>query len=45
MKKHTRIYYKHYGYGIDDIVLCENCGSEAVDIHHIIKKGMGGSKT
>ena len=45
MKKHTRIYYKYFGYGIDDRILCEYCNSKiAVDIHHIDNKGMGGSK-
>jgi len=45
MKKHTKIYYNYFGYGIDDIILCENCGRKSVDIHHIQPKGMGGSKT
>ena len=26
-------------------MLCENCGEKAVDLHHIICKGLGGSKT
>ena len=28
-----------------DFIPCEKCGVKAVDIHHIIPKGMGGSKT
>jgi 5-methylcytosine-specific restriction endonuclease McrA len=44
MKKHTKIYLKHFDYGIDDFIPCEACGSRAVDIHHIDCRGMGGSK-
>ena len=36
-------YFKHYGYGIDDIILCEVCGKVAVDIHHIKYKSRGGT--
>jgi len=35
MQKHTRIYYKYFDYGMDDVILCEVCGSPAVDIHHL----------
>jgi hypothetical protein len=45
MKKHTKIYFDQFDYGIDDIILCEVCGAIANDIHHIEPKGMGGSKT
>jgi 5-methylcytosine-specific restriction endonuclease McrA len=45
MKKHVKLFLDHYGYGIDDIILCKVCGCIAVDIHHIEPKGMGGSKT
>lgn len=44
MKPHTKTYMKYYNYGIDDVILCENCGAVAVDIHHIERRGMGGSK-
>ena len=44
MKPYKLIYMKHYNYGIDDLILCESCGAVAVDIHHIDRKGMGGSK-
>jgi hypothetical protein len=44
MKKHTHIYMKHFGYGIDDFIGCEVCGNKANDIHHIDSRGMGGSK-
>ncbi len=44
MKKHTKIYLKHFGYTIADFIPCESCGAKAVDIHHIKARGMGGSK-
>lgn len=43
MKKHTKIYFEHYGYDISDFIVCEICGAKAVDIHHIDARGMGGS--
>jgi len=45
MKKHTKIYTKHFKIGEQDTPLCEMCGSPAVDVHHIEPRGMGGSKT
>lgn len=44
MKKHTKVYLRFFNYGIEDFIPCENCGSKAVDIHHINARGMGGSK-
>ncbi|MFW5889295.1 MAG: HNH endonuclease [Nanoarchaeota archaeon] len=44
MKKHTKIYLKYFGYGEQDFIPCEICGNKAVDIHHIERRGMGGSK-
>ena len=44
MKKHTKIYFNHFGYDFSDFVPCETCGSKAVDIHHIDARGMGGSE-
>lgn len=44
MKKHTKIYLKHFGYTDTDHISCEVCGGTAVDIHHIEARGMGGSK-
>jgi hypothetical protein len=35
----------HFGYTLADFIPCEICGGQAVDIHHIEPKGMGGSKT
>jgi len=43
MKKHTKIYMKHFDYIADDFIPCEVCDSKAVDIHHIVARGMGGS--
>lgn len=45
MKKHTSIYVKYFGIGEQDVPRCEVCSSSAVDIHHIERRGMGGSKT
>lgn len=45
MLKYKKIYFDYFGYGEQDVILCENCGKVAVDVHHIDSKGMGGSKT
>lgn len=45
MKKHTKIYFDYFDYTIADFIPCEKCGARAVDIHHVIFKQMGGSKT
>jgi len=45
MKKHTKVYFKYFGYDISDFIPCEICGQKAVDIHHIDARGMGGSKS
>jgi len=39
MTKHCKVYFDYFGYGIDDVILCENCGQRAVDIHHINGRG------
>jgi hypothetical protein len=44
MQRHTKIYFDYFNYGIDDVIPCEVCGCKAVDIHHILRRGMGGSK-
>ena len=41
MKNHTKVYFKHFNYGIDDIIPCEICGNKSVDIHHIYGRGKG----
>ncbi len=46
MKKHTRIYMKFFGLGIDSRPLCEFCGERPiVDVHHIESRKMGGSSS
>lgn len=45
MKKYTRTYLNYFGYDETDFIPCEVCNKQAVDIHHIQAKGMGGSKT
>ena len=45
MQKHTQIYLHGMGYKKTDFIPCEVCGSQAVDIHHINARGMGGSKS
>lgn len=44
MKNHTLVYMNHFGYGEQDFIPCECCGNRAVDINHIIARGMGGVK-
>ena len=45
MKKHIIIYLKSRGFKPGDFIPCEKCGMEAVDIHHIEERGMGGRKS
>ena len=42
MKKYIKIYMDYYDYVIDDVILCEYCSKQAVDIHHIEARGIGG---
>jgi len=42
MQKHTKIYMDYFGYTTADFIPCEVCGTQAVDIHHIETRGMGG---
>lgn len=44
MQKHTKIYLDAFGYTTADWIGCETCNKTAVDINHIIARGMGGSK-
>jgi 5-methylcytosine-specific restriction endonuclease McrA len=44
MKNHTKVYLKGMGYDTTDFIPCEVCQAQAVDIHHIEARGMGGSK-
>lgn len=52
MKRHVKVYVEAFGYGEQDLIPCEICKSglpyaprteRAVDVHHIISRGMGGS--
>ena len=43
MKRHTKTYLKYFGYDTTDFIPCEICGNQAVDIHHIEARGMGGN--
>ena len=36
---------EYFGYGIEDFIPSEISGNQAVAIHHIDCRGMGGSKT
>ena len=38
MQNHTKVYMNFFGYGEQDFIPCEMCGSRAVDIHHIEKR-------
>lgn len=44
MKAHTKIYLEYFGYDQSSFIECEICQVKAVDIHHIKRRGMGGSK-
>jgi hypothetical protein len=44
MINYKQIYCDYFDYCPDDVIPCEITGNAAVDIHHIINKGMGGSK-
>ena len=44
MKKHTKVYLKYFDYVLDDFISCTGCNKKAVDIHHIERRGIGGSK-
>lgn len=43
MKAHTKIYFDYFGFTKADFIACEICGNQAVDIHHIEARGMGGN--
>ena len=44
MRKHTKVYMTFFYLDESDFIPCEMCGSEAVDIHHIQARKLGGSK-
>ena len=43
MKRYKQNYLAGTGMTISDRFLCENCGAEAVDIHHVDHKSQGGT--
>ena len=45
MKAYKRIYLEARNLTQTDFIPCEVCGAQAVDIHHIQARGMGGSKS
>jgi len=42
---HTQAYIDYFGLEEGDFIACEITGGQAVDIHHIEPKQMGGKKT
>ena len=44
MKPHVKIYLTAMSYDVSDFIFCEVCEAQAVDIHHIESRGMGGTK-
>lgn len=43
MQEHTKIYADFFGYQVPEDFVCELTGGQAVDIHHIKARGMGGN--
>lgn len=43
MVRHKKIYCEYFGFEKGEFIPCEVCGAEAVDLHHIQRRGMGGS--
>lgn len=44
MQPHIKNYYQHFGYSSTDVIICEQCHSVAVDIHHIEPRSSFGKK-
>jgi 5-methylcytosine-specific restriction endonuclease McrA len=44
LKKHTKLYLAYFGFNVSDFIPCEICNAQAIDIHHIECRGMGGTK-
>jgi len=45
MQEYVQIYLDAFGYTDTDFIPCEICQQKAVDIHHIKRRGMGGSNS
>jgi RNA processing factor Prp31 len=45
MKPYILLYHKHFNIGLGEYIKCEipECGAVAQDIHHIERRGMGGT--
>jgi 5-methylcytosine-specific restriction protein A len=43
MKKYIKNYLKFHNIGEQDILICEECGAVAHDLHHIKKRSQGGT--
>jgi len=43
MQKYIKNYIEAKGFVEGEFIPCEICGSEAVDIHHILLKSLGGT--
>jgi len=41
MKKYVKVYMDYFDYKTESDVVCEVCGSPAVDIHHVSGRGKG----
>ena len=48
MKKHVRVYLKFWGYAVSSMsqekISCDSCGADANDVHHLSRRGSGGSR-
>lgn len=44
MKHHIKVYFDHFDLTGQEFIACECCDAKAVDIHHIVSRGMGGVK-
>ena len=44
MVNHKKVYITFFNLDKSDRILCTSCGQDAVDIHHILPRGMGGSE-
>ena len=44
MKKHVRVYLDAHDFTGFEFIACWICQGQAVDVHHIDAKGMGGNK-
>jgi len=47
LKHYIEVYCEYFGYGEQDVILCEipECSAICADLHHIFFRGMGGRKT